>query len=78
MDGKEILDSDNTSLVLTAVLNKINNEFQYKCLDEMLRLLNADWICQSTHGCVLGHTHSIPGLPGTMFLVHQFVQDGLL
>jgi hypothetical protein len=40
-DGEEALDSENRSLVLNTVLNTIQNAFEYKCLDETVRLLNA-------------------------------------
>jgi hypothetical protein len=70
-DGEEVLDPDNTSSVLSTVLNTINNQFEHKCLDEAVRLLNANPICQSTDDCVPGHKYSIPGLPGTKFLAHQ-------
>jgi hypothetical protein len=70
-DGEAVLDPDNTSSGLSTVLNTINNEFEYECLNEAVRLLNAHLICQSTDDCVPGHKYSIPGLPGTKFLVHQ-------
>jgi len=70
-DGEEVLDPDNTSSVLSTVLNTINNEFEHKCLDEAVRLLNAHPIRQSTNDRVPGQKYSIPGLPGTKFLAHQ-------
>ena len=70
-DGEEVLDPDNTSSVLSTVLNTINNEFEHECLDEAVRLLNAHPIRQSTDDRVPGHKYSIPGLPGTKFLAHQ-------
>jgi SNF2 family DNA or RNA helicase len=70
-DGKEVLDPANTSSVLNTVLSTINNEFELECLDEAVRLLNAHSIGQSTDDRVPGHKYSIPGLPGTKFLVHQ-------
>jgi hypothetical protein len=70
-DGEEVLDPANTSSVLNPVLSTINNEFEHKCLDEAVRLLNAHSICQSTDDRVPGHKYSIPGLPGTQFLAHQ-------
>jgi hypothetical protein len=70
-DGEEVLDPDNTSSVLSTVLNTINNEFEHECLDEMVRLLNIHLIRQSTDNRVPGHKYSIPGLPGTKFLAHQ-------
>jgi len=70
-DGEEILDPENTSLVPNTVLNTINNEFEHKCLDEAVRLLNACLICQLPDGCVPGCKYSIPGLPGTKFLAQQ-------
>jgi len=70
-DGEEVLNPENTSSVLNTVLNTINNEFEHECLDEAVRVLNAHPICQSTDDSVPGHKYSIPGLPGTNFLVHQ-------
>jgi len=70
-DGEEVLDPDNTSSILSAVLNTINNEFEHECLDEVVRLLNALQIRQSTYDRVPGHKYSIPGLPGIKFLAHQ-------
>ena len=70
-DGEELLDPDNTSSVLSTVLNTINNEFEHECLDEAFRLLNANSILQSPDDHVPGHKYSIPGLPGTEFLAHQ-------
>ena len=69
--GVEVLDPENASLVLSTVLNTINNEFEHECLDEAVRLLNAHQIRQSTDERVPGHIYSIPGLPGTKFLAHQ-------
>jgi len=70
-DGEEVLDPDNTSSVLNTVLNTINNEFEHKCLDEAVRLLNVRPICQSTDDRVPGRKYSIPSLPGTKFFAHQ-------
>ena len=71
VDGEEDLNPDTTSSVLNTVLNTINNEFEHKCLDEAVSLLNVHPICQSTDDRVPGHKYSIPGLPGTEFLAHQ-------
>jgi len=54
VECEEDLDPVNTSSVLNTVLNAINNEFEHECLDEAVRLLNAHYICQSTHVRVLG------------------------
>jgi len=70
-DGEEVLDPQDTSSVLNPVLNTIHNEFEHKCLDEAVRLLNAHPILQSTDDRVRGHKYSIPGLPGTKFLAQQ-------
>jgi len=70
-DGEEVLDPDNTSSVLSTVLNTINNEFEHDCLEEAFRLLNAHPIRQSPDDRVPGYKYSIPGLPGTKFLAHQ-------
>jgi len=71
-DGRKVLDPDNTSSLLSTVLNTINNEFEYECLDEAVRLLNVHPIRQSTDDRVPGHKYSIPGLPGTKVLAQQF------
>jgi len=71
VDGEEVLDPENTSSVLSTVLNTINNEFEHECLDEAVRLLNAHQIRQSTDDRDPSHKYSIPGLPGTTFLAHQ-------
>jgi hypothetical protein len=70
-DGKVVLDLDNTSSVLSTVLNTINNKFEHECLDEAVRLLNLHPIRQSTDDRVPGHKCSIPGLTGTKSLAHQ-------
>jgi hypothetical protein len=70
-DGEEVLDPDNTTWVLSTVLSRINNEFEHECLNEAVRLRNAHPICQSTDDRGAGHKYSIPGLPGTKFLVHK-------
>jgi len=70
-DGEEVLDPTNTSSVLNPVLNTINNQSEYECLDEAVRLLNAHPIRQSTDDRVPGHMYSIPGLSRTKFLEHQ-------
>ena len=70
-DGEDILDPANMSSVLNKVLWTINIEFEHECLDEAVRLLNAHPIRQSTDVRVPRHKYSIPGLPGTHFLVHH-------
>jgi hypothetical protein len=70
-DGEEFLDPENASLVLSPVLNTINNKFEHECLDEAVRLLNIHPIRQSTDDRVLGHKYSILGLSGNKFLAHQ-------
>ena len=69
-DGEEVLDPDDTSSVLNFVPNAFNNEFEYECLDELLRLLNAHQICQSKAGWVPGNMYLILGLPRTKVLAH--------
>jgi len=71
VDGEEDLDPENNSSVLNTVLNKINDEFEQEFLEEAVRLLNAHPIRQSIDDHVPAHTYSIPGLPGTQFLVQQ-------
>jgi hypothetical protein len=71
VDGKEDLHPENTGSVLNTVLITINNESEHECLDEAVRVLNAHPIRQSIDDRVPGHKYSIPGLPGTKFLVHQ-------
>jgi len=70
VDGKEVLDPENTSSVLSTVLNTIDNEFEHEGPDEAVRLLNAHTIHQSTDDYVPGHKYSIPHLLGTKFLAH--------
>jgi hypothetical protein len=67
----EDLDPDNTYSVLHTVLNTINNEFEQKSLEGAVRLLNAHPIRLSIDDRVPGHKYSIPGLPGTKFLVYK-------
>jgi hypothetical protein len=69
--GKEDLDSENSSSVLSTFLITINKEFGHKCLEEAERLLNAHRIRQSIDICASGHMYSIPVLPRTKFLAHQ-------
>jgi len=52
--GEEVLDPENASSVLDAVLDTINNQFEHECLDEAVRLLNARPIRQSTDDWVPG------------------------
>jgi len=54
-DGEEDLDTENTSSLMNTVLNTINNEFEHKCLEEAVRLLNAHLIRQSIDDRVPGH-----------------------
>jgi len=70
-DGEEILDPPKTSSVLNTVLSTMNYELEHEGLDEVVRLLNADSIPQSTDDHVPGHKCSIPGLLRTEFLVHK-------
>jgi hypothetical protein len=70
-DGEEVLDPVNTSSVLSTVLNAINNEFEHEWLGEVVRVLNAHPICESTDKNFAGHKYSIPVLPGTKFQAHQ-------
>jgi len=67
---KEVLDSDNTSSILSTVLNTSNNEFEHEYLDEGVRLRIAHLIRHSTDDPVPGQKNSIPGLPGMKFRVH--------
>jgi hypothetical protein len=46
VDGEEVLDPDNTSLVLNTVFNRFNDNFGHECLDVAVRLLNAHPIRQ--------------------------------
>jgi len=70
-DGEEVLDRDNSSAVLVTVFYTINNKFEYKGLDEAVRMLNAHLIHKSIADRISGNKQQIPGLPGTKFLVHQ-------
>jgi len=71
MDGEEVFDPDNSSSVLSTVLNPINNAFEHECHDEAVRMLIAHPRHTSSDDCVLVHKHSIPGLPGTQFQPHK-------
>jgi len=68
--GEEVLDPENRSSVLYTVLNIIN-KFEHECYDNVVRLLNACPIRQSTDDRIPGRKYSIPGLPGTKLLAHQ-------
>jgi hypothetical protein len=70
-DGEDLRNPDNFIPALSTVLNTINNRFEHKCLDEVVRLLNSHSIRHSTEDHVPGHKYSIPRLPGTKFLAHQ-------
>ena len=70
-DGEGVLNPENTSSELNAVLNTINNEFEHMCLGEAVTLQNAHPIGQSTDDPVPGLKYSISGLAGTKFLAHQ-------
>jgi len=70
-DDEEVLDLVNSSSVLNTILSTINNQFEHKCLDEAVRILNAHPIGYSTNDWVPGSKYSIPGLPGTNFLAYQ-------
>jgi len=54
-DGKEDLNPENTSSVVNTVLNTINNEFELKCLEEAVWLLNAHPILQSIDHRIRSH-----------------------
>jgi hypothetical protein len=71
VDGKEALDRDNSSLVLSTLPNTINTEFEPERLEEIVRQLNAQPVRQSTDDRVPGDKYSIPGLRGTWFLARQ-------
>jgi hypothetical protein len=71
VDGKEVLNLDNTHSVLTTILNTIKNVFEHVCLEEAVRLQNAHPIRQSIDDRVPHHNYSIPGLPETNLLAHQ-------
>jgi len=62
---KEVLDPDNTRIVLSTVPITIKNIFGYQFLAEVVRLLNAIHIRQSPHVCVPSLQYSIPGLRQT-------------
>jgi len=71
VDGEKVLDPDNTSSNFSTVINTINNDFEHECLEEVVRLLNAHPIGQSTDDRVPGNKYLILGLPGIKFLAHQ-------
>ena len=45
-DCEKVLDSANSSSLLSSVFNTINNKFDDECFDQMVRLLNTHQICQ--------------------------------
>jgi hypothetical protein len=55
VDGEEDLNPDNTSSVLSTVVDTINNEFEHDCLDAADKHLNAHLIHQSIDDHVLDH-----------------------
>ena len=55
VDGEEDLDPENPSSVSYTVLYTINNEFEHKCVDRVLRLLNTHPIRESIDDHVPGH-----------------------
>jgi len=65
VDGEEILDPDNISPALSTVLHTLSTKFEHEYLNEVVRLLNAHPIRQSTDDNFPGHKYSIPGMPGT-------------
>jgi hypothetical protein len=71
VDDKEVLEQDNTSLVLSTILKTITNKFEQQSLEEAVRLRNAHPIWQSIEHCVQGYKYSIPGLPGTKLLAQH-------
>jgi hypothetical protein len=70
-DVEEVLDPAYTSSALNTVPSPINNKFEHECLDEAVRLLNANPICQLTDDWVPGSKYSIPGLHRTKSMPHQ-------
>jgi len=70
-DGEEVHNPDDTSSVLNAVLNTINNGVEPVCLDEAVSLLNPQPIRELEADRVPCKTLSLPGLPKIKFLVHQ-------
>jgi hypothetical protein len=55
VDGEEDLNPDNTSSVLSTVVDTINTEFEHDSLDAADKHLNAHLIHQSIDDHVLGH-----------------------
>lgn len=47
VDGKEVLDPDNTSSELSTMLNTVKNQCELQCLDHGVWLLNAQLVHQS-------------------------------
>jgi hypothetical protein len=70
-NGNEVLDSADTSLVLSMALSTIHDEFEHECPDETVRLLNVHSIRQSTDDWDPGHKYSFPHLPGSKCLAHS-------
>jgi len=71
VDGKEVLDPENTWSALSTVLNTINYKFEHDGLHEMARLLNAHPICHWIGVSVSCNVCSTQGQPRTTFLAHQ-------
>jgi len=71
VNGKEILNPDYCSSVLSTVYNEICQELEPACLDAVVRLVNSHPIHQSHDDWVAGNKYSIPGLLGSWFLAHQ-------
>jgi hypothetical protein len=57
--GDEVLDPDITISTLSTVPNTINNNLEHECLNEAVRMLNAQLIRQSTDDSIPGPKYSI-------------------
>jgi len=69
--GEELFNPDIGRSVLGTILNTISNELEQECLDEVVELVNSCLICSWNPRLVPGNIWSIPGMPGTIFQVHQ-------
>jgi hypothetical protein len=71
VDIKGIRFQNNTSSVLTTVLNTFNDNFEHEYADEAVRRLNAHPIPQSTDNNIPRPKYFIPHMSVINFLAHQ-------
>ena len=69
--AREVLNSDNSSSVVSNILNTLNKAHAHECLNEAVRMLIAHPMKQETDDHVPGHTNSIPGIPRMKLLAYK-------